>query len=322
MPFYGVPESLLSDRGTNLLSHLMMDLCKMLVIKKLNTTAYQLECDGMVERFNLTLKYMLRKHTARFNKQWDRFLPGVLLSYRNNPNESRGRNHHFYCLGLTCIHQQKLLSYLQLGRNGQFPMTTGKKWSPPCHPHKPLQLNPLSKHKRGTRETTLKGPSSWSFDLDSRCWCIFPKRIKLSQPWHGPYRVVSCDDPNIAKVYFPDEGTIQVHQSRVCICPVEFPAGYYWYGSKCHSDGTLPRWIQRFLADQSSDVMTHDGPRHNLNLPPPLPRNRMWTLRQRSPLTVTSCVPTPSQMVEIETSLGRTTLEEGVMCLGTSAPTL
>ena len=28
--FFGIPEALLSDRGNNLLSHLMKDLCKML----------------------------------------------------------------------------------------------------------------------------------------------------------------------------------------------------------------------------------------------------------------------------------------------------
>ena len=33
-------ESLLSDRGTNLLSHLMGDVCKALDITKLNMTAY------------------------------------------------------------------------------------------------------------------------------------------------------------------------------------------------------------------------------------------------------------------------------------------
>ena len=75
IPFYYVPESLLSDRGTNFLSHLMTDLCKMLGIEKLNTTAYHPECDGMVEQFNRTLKSMFRKHAARFNRQWNRFLP-------------------------------------------------------------------------------------------------------------------------------------------------------------------------------------------------------------------------------------------------------
>ena len=56
VPFCGVPEALLSDRGTNLLSHLMQDVCRLLGVKKLNTTAYHLQCDGMVERFNRTLK--------------------------------------------------------------------------------------------------------------------------------------------------------------------------------------------------------------------------------------------------------------------------
>ena len=44
IPCFGVPEALLSDRGTNLLSHLMKDLCKMLGIEKLNTTAYHPQC--------------------------------------------------------------------------------------------------------------------------------------------------------------------------------------------------------------------------------------------------------------------------------------
>ena len=66
VPFFGVPEALLSDHATNLLSHLMTDMCAKLGITKLNTTAYHPECDGMVERFNRTLKAMLCKHISRF----------------------------------------------------------------------------------------------------------------------------------------------------------------------------------------------------------------------------------------------------------------
>ncbi len=40
IPMCGVPEALLSDRGTNLLSFLMKDVCDCLGIEKLNTTAY------------------------------------------------------------------------------------------------------------------------------------------------------------------------------------------------------------------------------------------------------------------------------------------
>ena len=95
-----MPEALLSDRGTNLLSHLMMDLCKLLGLKKLNTTAYHPQCDGMVERFNWTLKTMLRKHAATFGNQWDRYLPGLLWAYRNTLHESTGEKPSFLLYGL------------------------------------------------------------------------------------------------------------------------------------------------------------------------------------------------------------------------------
>ena len=40
IPFFGVPENILSDRGTNFLFQLIMDLYEILGIKKINTTAY------------------------------------------------------------------------------------------------------------------------------------------------------------------------------------------------------------------------------------------------------------------------------------------
>ena len=99
IPFFGVPEALLSDRGTNLLSHLMTDLCALLGIKKLNTTAYHPECDGMVERFNRPLKAMLRKHAARFGTQWNCYLSSVLWAYRDIPHASTGEKPSFLLFG-------------------------------------------------------------------------------------------------------------------------------------------------------------------------------------------------------------------------------
>ena len=95
IPFFRVPERLLSDCGTIFLSQLIMDLCEILGIKKINTTAYHPQCDGMIERFNHTLKSMLRKHAARFGNQWDRYLSGILWFYRNTPHDSTHENLHF-----------------------------------------------------------------------------------------------------------------------------------------------------------------------------------------------------------------------------------
>ena len=99
IPAFGVPDALLSDRGTNLLSHIMRDVCELLGTK-LNTTAYHPQCDGMVERMNRTLKAMLRKHTAKFGKQWDQFLPGVPWTFRNTPHDKMLEKPSFLLFGV------------------------------------------------------------------------------------------------------------------------------------------------------------------------------------------------------------------------------
>ena len=91
-------EALLSDRGTNLLSHLMKDVCKLLGTEKLNTTAHHPECDGAVERFNRTLKTMLRKQTAKYGAQWDQYIHGVVWAYHNTEPTQLNRGKPSYLL--------------------------------------------------------------------------------------------------------------------------------------------------------------------------------------------------------------------------------
>ncbi|KAI9549992.1 hypothetical protein GHT06_007060 [Daphnia sinensis] len=56
---YGAPEIVLTDQGTNFLSNLVKEICKLFRIKQMKTTAYHPQTDGLVERFNRTLCDML-----------------------------------------------------------------------------------------------------------------------------------------------------------------------------------------------------------------------------------------------------------------------
>ncbi|XP_075749312.1 uncharacterized protein LOC142814437 [Rhipicephalus microplus] len=45
-------------------------------------------CNGLVERFNGTLKNMLHKVCQEKPKEWDRYLPALLFAYREVPQAS------------------------------------------------------------------------------------------------------------------------------------------------------------------------------------------------------------------------------------------
>ncbi|XP_040079039.2 uncharacterized protein LOC120850576 [Ixodes scapularis] len=85
---YGVPAEILSDRGTNFTSELMREVSRLLSMKQLLTTPYHLISNGLVERFNGTIKQMLRRMCKERPKDWDRYLPALLFAYREVPQAS------------------------------------------------------------------------------------------------------------------------------------------------------------------------------------------------------------------------------------------
>ena len=86
----GIPMEILTDQGTNFTSQLLAEVYKLLHVKGLRTSPYHPQTDGLVERFNQTLKEMFRKMASEEGKDWDKLLPYVLFAYREVPQESTG----------------------------------------------------------------------------------------------------------------------------------------------------------------------------------------------------------------------------------------
>ena len=96
---HGVPRELLSDRGASFLSKLLAEICLLMGIKKVNTTAYHPQTDGLVERFNRTLLDMLSKTVQSGRQDWDVRLPYVLFAYRATMQHSMGESPFFLMYG-------------------------------------------------------------------------------------------------------------------------------------------------------------------------------------------------------------------------------
>ena len=85
-----MPDEILTDPGSNLMPSLLQEMYLMLNISRLRTSPYHPQTDGLTERFNGTLKSMIRKFTANNQKDWDEHLPHLLFAYREVPQESTG----------------------------------------------------------------------------------------------------------------------------------------------------------------------------------------------------------------------------------------
>ena len=57
---FGIPKEILTDQGTNFTSQLLKELYSLLGVQAIRTTPYHPQTDGHVERFNQTLKNMLK----------------------------------------------------------------------------------------------------------------------------------------------------------------------------------------------------------------------------------------------------------------------
>ena len=86
----GIPQEISSDQGSNFMSRLMKELCDLLQIRQVTTTPYHQAANGLVERWNQTMKNMLRRMVYDSCPQWDRLLPYVLFAYREVPEASTG----------------------------------------------------------------------------------------------------------------------------------------------------------------------------------------------------------------------------------------
>ena len=266
IPSFGVPESLLSDRGTNLLSFLMRDVCDLLGITKINTTAYHPQCNGLVERFNRTLKQMLRKHVEKRGKQWDTCLHGLLWAYRNTPHESTGEKPSFLLFGrdLRSPSEAAFLPTQEIESadvtDYRLELATSLKQA--------RELAAVSIQQAQQRYKKYYDRKSKPSILRKSDWVMirFPQnetgaRRKLSRPWHGPYRVLTTSETGITaeKVYAPQDGQIQVHLHRVTRCPRDFPAGYFWYGSRRQGPGRPPKWLKKLQNQVTPEKRTSKG---------------------------------------------------------------
>ncbi|MBW0575672.1 hypothetical protein O181_115387 [Austropuccinia psidii MF-1] len=104
---HGLPVSIVSDRGSLLVSSLWTQLCQQLKISRDLSTAFHPETDGQTERVNQILEQYLRMYVSHHQDGCYTWLPLAEFAYNNAEDSSTkqspfftiyGRNTRFYSI--------------------------------------------------------------------------------------------------------------------------------------------------------------------------------------------------------------------------------
>ena len=197
----GIPHEILSDRGSQFTSDLMAEICRLLSMKQLTTTPYHPMANGAVERFNFTLKTMLKRLASDRPKDWDRYINAALFAYREAPQESLGFSPFELLFGRTVRGPMTILRELwtkdivdeEVKTTYQYVVDLREKMENTIA----LAHQNLAKSSERYKMYYDKKAKPRNFQEGDKVLLLLPtKRNKLELKWQGPFEVVNSKGCN------------------------------------------------------------------------------------------------------------------------------
>jgi transposase InsO family protein len=96
---FGAPQSILTDLGREFQNELWKELCRLLRVTRLRTTAYCPSTNGKIERWHRSLNAMMAKVVDAKQKAWVDFLPFVTAAYNATTHDSTSFTPNFILFG-------------------------------------------------------------------------------------------------------------------------------------------------------------------------------------------------------------------------------
>ena len=218
----GVPERLHSDQGRQFESAVFQELCRRLGVDKTRTTPYHPQSDGMVERFNRTLKDMVAKYVQGNGSNWDVIAPASCFAYNTSKHAVTGFTPFFL------VH----------GREARLPVdvaTGGHYRVAPVDSYVENQMKLLDAAFHRAKEKTMAAAREMSrrqeprkrqigYEVGEKVWVSDPAaqvggKRKLAMRFKGPGTIVQVmgSEPVgvVYKVMMPDGKHSNLHHNRL-----------------------------------------------------------------------------------------------------------
>ena len=197
---FGVPQTLLTDQGANFLSEMFRNTCKLLKIKKMQTTAFHPQSNGALERSHRTLTEYLRHFIAEDQSNWDEWIVYAIFVFNTTPHTATRLTPHELMFG----RKANIPGCLQM-RPKEVNYSTDdylaelKSRLQSCYVRARENLldgkakNKKTYDRKSNLEIFKEGDKVLLFDESVRRG----RSKKLSAQWIGPYEVLASEGVNV-----------------------------------------------------------------------------------------------------------------------------
>lgn len=211
---YGPVTSILSDRGTEYVNNILKELCQLLKISHLTSTAYHHQTLGSIERNHRVLNEYLRTYSKDNVENWDTFLKYFTYCYNTTPHTSFQFN---YC-PFELVFGKTPRTYDFLNNNSIEPVYNYDNYVKElkfCLQH----ANKLAKHfldlaKERSKIQYDKKLNEINIEENDEVLITNENTNKLDALYSGPFKVKSIDNVN-AVIIGINKKEMTVHKNRL-----------------------------------------------------------------------------------------------------------
>ena len=265
----GCPLTVHTDQGKELTGHIMTHLWEMMGVKPTRTLPYRPQSDGMVERFNSTIKQMLKSAVGANENNWDDYLPFCNMAYNATEQASTGCTPNMLAMA----------SELRLPVDVMFGDTRDKRpWIRPdgsinYHVYVEWQRSMMIKSFAAARENLRKAatrqqrgynvhlkerayaPGDWVFK-----WYMPVASKKLGRGWRGPFVVTRVISDVVYEIqYHPTVRPRTVHVDHLKKC-FSWADRDNWVKNPDYQDPRDPHQLDPYSRETEMDeILSYEG---------------------------------------------------------------
>ncbi len=220
---FGAPRMILSDRGSGFLANLSQQFYEFFKMKKLNTTSYHPQTNGLVERFNQTFIKILANISDMAKEEWKDMIKFATYAYNTSIQETLSESPFFILFGRNPDKPgpEFLLTKYQTYNNPSEYIQTMKKRYELIQKH---VIEHLEKARQKVLEKNLNVKHYPNYSPGDLVWLKPPLKreggisAKLSGKLVGPYQILTKLSEVTYEIHMPHRKgseTMIIHISRL-----------------------------------------------------------------------------------------------------------